>query len=175
MRITLALIFAPAIAFAEDPGGTLNPDEMSWQSMRDRAAGGETSMTVCASGYLMTKSGDHSTARTIFEACAEDGYTGAMTWMSQLDNNGLGGDYDPDASAEWDREAAERGDPIAQMNHGLNLIRGHGTRQDVEAGRAMVDAAAAAGNPAARRLKAAGYDPDEVTPDADNWKYAPLF
>jgi hypothetical protein len=25
------------------------------------------------------------------------------------------------------------------------------------------------------RMRDAGYDPDEVTPDADNWKYAPLF
>jgi hypothetical protein len=39
----------------------------------------------------------------------------------------------------------------------------------------MIDEAATDGLPAAKRLQSAGYDLDEVTPDADNWKYAPLF
>ena len=42
------------------------------------------------------------------------------------------------------------------------------------AGRALVDRAAKAGLPTAQRLQGAGYDLDEVTPDADNWKYAPV-
>ena len=98
-----------------------------------------------------------------------------MTWMSQLDDNGLGAPENPDASAGWDRRAAEAGDPVGMLNFGLDLIRGRGTVQDVEAGRRLVDRAAAAGLPTARRLQAAGYDPAEVTPDADDWKYAPLF
>jgi hypothetical protein len=39
----------------------------------------------------------------------------------------------------------------------------------------MVDRAAQAGIEAAQRLKRADYDLDEITPDADNWRYAPLF
>ena len=39
----------------------------------------------------------------------------------------------------------------------------------------MIDEAAEAGNSAALRLRNAGYDPDEVTPDADNWRYGPMF
>lgn len=159
----------------DDPGGVLNPDEMTWQSMLDRAEKGETGMVLCSTGYMMTKSGDHTTARALFENCANAGYTGAMTWMSQLDNNGLGGDYDPDASAAWDQQAAELGDRVGKFNHGLNLMRGHGIAKDEVLGRRYVDEAASDGLEIAKRLQGAGYDLDEVTPDADNWKYAPLF
>ncbi len=44
-----------------------------------------------------------------------------------------------------------------------------------EAAPEEADEAAEEGLPAAKRLQAAGYDLDEITPDADNWKYAPLF
>ena len=47
--------------------------------------------------------------------------------------------------------------------------------QDTELGRKWVDQAADAGLDIAVRMRDAGYDPDEVTPDVDNWKYAPLF
>ncbi|OSQ48953.1 tetratricopeptide repeat protein [Marivita geojedonensis] len=159
----------------DDPGGVLNPDEMTWQSVLDRAEDGETGMVLCATGYMLTKSGDHAAARTLFRNCAEAGYTGAMTWMSQLDNNGLGGEYDPEASAAWDRQAAELGDPVGKFNHGINLMRGHGIARDEVMGRRYVDEAASDGLEIAQRLQGAGYDLDEVTPDADNWKYAPLF
>lgn len=174
--LALGLIATAAVAgdeAAPDPGGTLNPDEMSWQSFLDRAERGETGMVLCSTGYALTKSGDHANARTLFENCARDGWTGTMTWMSQLDNNGLGGDYDPDAAAGWDRQAAERGDPVGKFNYGLALMRGHGVARDPAAGRALVDEAAEAGLDIARRLQAADYDLDAVTPDADNWRYAP--
>ena len=94
-----AIALSVTVVWAEpeddDPGGVLNPDEMTWQSILDRAEEGETGMVLCSTGYMLTKSGDHATARALFENCANAGYTGAMTWMSQLDNNGLGGDYDP--------------------------------------------------------------------------------
>lgn len=170
--LTVTLATAPVWA---DEYGTLNPDEMTWQSMLDRADKGETGMVLCSMGYALTKSGDHTSARTLFENCARDGYTGAMTWMSQLDNNGLGGAYDPDAAAEWDRRAAELGDRVGKFNHGLNLMRGHGVAQNEALGRKWVDEAAREGLEVARRLQGADYDLDEVTPDADNWKYAPLF
>ncbi|WP_136635123.1 sel1 repeat family protein [Pseudooceanicola onchidii] len=174
--IALALT-VPCARAEEDPAtfGTLNPDEMTWQKNVERAGRGEVDMMVCASGYLMTKAGDHASARAVFEACAARGYTGAMTWMSQLDNNGLGAEYDPDAAADWDRRAAEAGDPVGQFNHGLNLMRGHGVPKDEALGRQYVDTAAAEGLDIAQRLQSSGYDLDEVTPDADNWKYAPVF
>ncbi|MBY6121135.1 tetratricopeptide repeat protein [Mameliella alba] len=178
MRITILAICTVIAtpAWAEEDLGTLNPPEMGMDRVIDNIRRGQADMTTCASGYHFTKKGDHADARKIFRLCAEKGgYTAAMTWMGQLQNNGLGGDYDPDAAAEWDRRAAEAGDPVGQFNHGLALIRGHGVARDEAAGRAMVDRAAKAGLPVARRLQGAGYDLDEVTPDADNWKYAPLF
>lgn len=158
-----------------DTFGTLNPDEMTWQNLLERAEKGETGMAICSMGYALTKSGDHASARTLFQNCAKGGYTGAMTWMSQLDNNGLGGVYDPDAAAEWDRRAAEAGDPVGKFNYGIALMRGHGMTQDEALGRRLVDEAAGEGLEIAQRLQTAGYDLDEVTPDADDWKYAFLF
>ena len=175
LSCALALGATALWADDDDPGGVLNPDEMTWQSFLQRAEDGETGMVLCSMGYMLTKSGDHGSARTLFRNCAEAGYTGAMTWMSQLDNNGLGGDYDPEASAAWDQQAAELGDPVGKFNHGINLMRGHGIAKDEVLGRRYVDEAASEGLEVAQRLQGAGYDLDEVTPDADNWKYAPLF
>ena len=177
MRLAFCLLaFAtPVLAETDDTLGTLNPEEMTIGRVLEDVARGQTTMTNCATGYMITKSGRHAEARQVFGACAEAGYTGAMTWMSQMDNNGLGAPEDPDAAAMWDRRAAEAGDPVGQFNYGLDLMRGRGVRQDEATGRQMVDAAAAQGLPVARRLQDAGYDLDEVTPDADNWKYAPLF
>lgn len=180
MRLTLTVTLAVFAAFPavaeDDEGGTLNPPEMGMDRVMQNIRNGQTDMTTCAAGYYFTKKGDHGDARDIFELCAtKGGYTAAMTWMGQLDNNGLGGEYNPDAAAEWDRRAAEKGDPVGQFNYGLNLLRGHGVPQDEALGRHYVDLAADQGLPVARRLQQEGYDPDEVTPDADNWKYAPLF
>ena len=177
IRASLIATLAAAPALAEDLNqyGTTNPDEMTLSREIERATRGQTGMMTCAAGYMITKKGDHEDARTVFETCANAGYTGAMTWMSQLDNNGLGADYNPDAAAGWDRRAAEAGDPVGKFNYGLDLLRGHGVAQDDQLGRELIDEAAAAGLPAAKRLQAADYDPNEVTPDADNWKYAPVF
>jgi hypothetical protein len=169
------LAATPFLAQAEPEHGTLNPEEMTLGRVMENIDRGQTDMATCAAGYFITKSGRHVMARKLFETCAEAGYTGAMTWMSQLDNNGLGGEYNPDASANWDRRAAEAGDPVGKFNYGLDLMRGHGVKGDMDRGRALVDEAARDGLQIAKRLQGADYDLDEVTPDADNWKYAPLF
>ncbi len=172
MRL-LALLLAASPALAEPPAmeGTLNPEELTLESVIGRAMRGETSMMICAQGYLVTKQGEHGPAREIFEACAAAGYTGAMTWMSQLEANGLGAPEDPRAAADWNRRAAELGDPVGKFNRGLDFLRGHGVARDVAAGRALVDEAAEAGLGPARRLRQAGYDPNAATPDADEHKY----
>jgi uncharacterized protein len=170
-----ALLAAPVAA--EDPAafGTTNPEEMTLEEVVRRAERGEVDMMVCANGYLATKSGRHAEARLIFEACAAAGYTAAMTWMSQLDHNGLGAPEDPRRAAEWSRRAAEAGDAVGDFNLGIDLMRGRGVPRDEEAGRRLVDEAAEAGLAIARRLRDAEYDLDAVTPDADNWKFAPLY
>ncbi|MDF1804308.1 sel1 repeat family protein [Thalassovita sp.] len=173
--IAALVLAAPALAQEDDPGGTLNPQDTGFGRIMRNVDEGQLDMTTCATGYYITKSGRHELARRLFEACAAAGYTGAMTWMSQLDNNGLGADYNPDSAADWDRRAADAGDPVGKFNYGLDLMRGHGVAQDDALGRQYVDQAAKEGLRIAKRLQGAGYDLDEVTPDADNWKYAPLF
>lgn len=178
MKHSLIAVFAAAFCSAPALAGdfgTLNPDEMSWQHFLNEAERGETGMVLCSTGYMLTKSGDHGAARRLFENCANAGYTGAMTWMGHLDNNGLGGEYDPDAAAEWDRRAADAGDPVGKFNYGIALMRGHGVGRDEILGRHLVDEAADEGLMIAQRLQRADYDLDEVTPDADDWKYAPSF
>ncbi|WP_395543547.1 sel1 repeat family protein [Neotabrizicola sp. sgz301269] len=172
--ILLALLALPLPALAQDEdggGGTLNPEELSLSRVLSDTDQGIVSMPNCAMGYMITKSGRHAEAREVFELCAAAGYTGAMTWMSQLDDNGLGAPEDPAAAAEWDRMAAEAGDPVGLFNYGLDKMRGRGTALDEAGGRALIDRAAEAGLPTAKRLQEAEYDLDEVTPDADNWKY----
>ncbi|KIT16756.1 tetratricopeptide repeat protein [Jannaschia aquimarina] len=162
-------------ATIEDESGTLNPPELSLGAVQRNIERGHADMMTCAQGYFITKSGRHELARELFRLCADKGWTGAMTWMSQLENNGLGAPYDPDAATEWDRRAAEAGDPVGEFNLGLAMIRGHGVVQDIEAGRRLIDRAAETGLPIAERMVSSGYDPEEVTPDADNWKYGPRF
>ncbi|THD71748.1 sel1 repeat family protein [Thalassobius vesicularis] len=175
VMIAALLLATPALATDDDPGGELNPLESGFGRVMRNVEEGKLDMTTCATGYYITKSGRHELARKLFEACANAGYSAAMTWMSQLDNNGLGGEYNPDASADWDRRAAETGDPVGKFNYGLDLMRGHGVAQNEALGRQLVDQAAAEGLDIAQRLQGADYDLDEVTPDADNWKYAPMF
>jgi len=176
LAASLLLNVNAALAQADaERGGTLNPEELTLNRVMKDIAEGRTSMTICAAGYYITKSGRHGMARDLFERCAAAGWTGAMTWMSQLDDNGLGGPEDPDAAANWDRRAAEAGDPVGKLNYGLDLMRGRGVVENKTLGRRYIGEAAESGLPTARRLKSAGYDLDVVTPDADSWKYAPAF
>lgn len=167
---------ADAPAKVESDHGILNPEDTGAAMLQRKIEMGVIDSIVCSLGINATKASDqYELARKLTTLCAEAGYTKAMTWMSQLENNGLGGEYNPDASAEWDRRAADAGDPVGKFNHGLNLMRGHGIGQDEALGRSFVDQAANEGLAIAKRLQGADYDLDEVTPDADNWKYAPLF
>lgn len=168
------LIGAVAVAgsaHAEDSGGELNPDEMSLSRSFKLAKRGKVGMVICSQGYLMTKKGDHEEARALFKACAKEGYTGTMTWMSYMDTNGFGAKTDPARAAVWDRKAMEAGDPIGTFNHGLNLLRGHGVEHDPVLAKKFIDKAARAGVPEAVDVQKSGYDWNAATPDADNWRY----
>lgn len=166
---------SPALA-AETEGGNLNPEEMSLARNAELASKGKVDFVICASGYLMTKHGDHKSARIVFEECARQGYTGAMTWMSYLDDNGFGAPENAERATNWDQKAAEMGDPIAQFNYGLDLLRGRGVETNSALGREYVDRAAKYGLPDAVALRNSGYDYTATTPDADEWKYLkPVF
>lgn len=177
----LLLVSLPVSGHAEPPGkvehdhGILNPEDTGREMLTRKIEMGVIDSVTCSLGINATKYDNHALARKLTKACAEAGYTKAMTWMSQLENNGMGGEYNPDASAEWDRRAAEAGDTVGKFNHGINLMRGHGTAMDEALGRRFVDEAASDGLEIAKRLQGAAYDLNEITPDADNWRYAPMF
>nr|WP_319385167.1 sel1 repeat family protein [uncultured Roseibium sp.] len=158
-----------------DSGGTLNPDEMSLNKSLSRALEGDVDMVVCAQGYLMTKKGDHEAARKLFRNCADKGWTGTMTWMAYMDQNGLGQDEDPEAAAAWDRKAAEAGDPVGEFNYGLDLLRGYGVEQNMDLGREFIDRSAEQGFKTAEELRSNGYDWKSVTPDSDEWKFQRIY
>ena len=170
LAVVASLIALPALA--DDQGGTLNPEEMTLRFYADRAAQGKADIVTCMQGYMATKSGRHDWANTIFETCTEQGYVGAYHWRSYMAHNGFGRPEDPAEAAEWDRRAAETGDPVGQFNYGLDLLRGHGIARDPIRGRQWVDRAADAGSGrGTSSCSDAGYDPGAVAPDADNWKY----
>ncbi len=179
--LTLAMFIMTNISHAEMPVtiednfGVLNPQDTGVQMLKRKIEMGVTDSVTCALGYNVTKYTNQKLARKFSRQCAEAGYTKAMTWMSHREDNGLGGDYNPDAAAKWDRRASQAGDTVGKFNHGLNLMRGHGIAKDEVAGRSFIDQAAKDGLAIAKRLKGADYDLDEVTPDSDNWKYAPFY
>jgi hypothetical protein len=184
MRVFLLVTFLISLAGAghteapsvtEEEFGILNPQDTGVEMLKRKIEMGVIDSVTCSLGINATKNSDHELSRKLTARCAEAGYTKAMTWMSQLENNGMGGEYNPDASAEWDRRAAEAGDPVGRFNYGLDLMRGHGVAKDEALGRRFVDQAATDGLAIAKRLQGADYDLDEVTPDADNWKYGPLY
>lgn len=169
--VTSSVVAQENLAEGFDTGGELNPDEMSLSKSLERASRGDVNMVICSQGYLLVKKGDHKEARKLFLECARQGWTGTMTWMSYMEQNGLGSAENPQASAQWDRQAAELGDPIGLFNHGLDLLRGYGVEQNEKLGRAYIDKAAEQGVKSAQELQADDYNTEVVTPDADSWKF----
>lgn len=167
----------PSDLYANDlDTGQLNPEEMSLLKSVERAEQGKVDFVTCAQGYLLTKKGDHKLARVIFEECARQGYTGAMTWLSYMEDNGFGAPENAERATNWDLEAAEKGDAIAQLNFGLDLLRGRGVATNEVLGRDYIDRAAKAGVKEAKAVQDSGYDYRVATPDADEWKYLkPVF
>ncbi len=154
----------------EDDFGILNPPDTGREMLVRKIEMGYVDSVTCSLGFNNTKYDNLPLARRLATICAEAGITKAMTWMSYLENNGLGGRPNPEAAADWDRRAAEAGDPIGLFNYGLDLIRGHGVEKDQAEGRRFVDRAAGEGLAIAKELQAADYDLDVVTPDADVWE-----
>ena len=152
---------------ASDDFGTLNPDDAGREMLLRKIEMGVRDTVTCSLAFNSTKYDDHASARLTARVCAEAGNTKAMTWMSYLDANGIGGPVDAAAAADWNRRAAEAGDPVGMFNHGLDLLRGSGVPQDSAAGRRLIDMAADLGLGTARELAEADYDLRIVTPDAE--------
>ncbi len=162
---------------SEDEYGITNPEELSMnyyvKNMNRNLARGHD--FVCSLGYFATKSGDHERALKIFRKCSREGNEGTKIWMSYMHQNGYGVKKDPKASTEWVKKAADNGYSIGKFNYGLALLKGYGVKRNLEAGKALIDEMAAEGDVHAIELKEGNYNPDIVTPDADQEDNQPLF
>jgi uncharacterized protein len=167
LLITLAFPASAEVGDLLVDDGILNAEEQTLEYFANRHEFKKEKSTACTYGYWAAKSGHFKEAKQIFDKCVAIGVDGAYPWQSLMSQSGIGVEQSLEDAAEWDRKSAERGYKVGQFNHGLNLLRGHGVARDVEAGKAMVDAAAAQGFESAQELKDSGYDPDVVLPDAE--------
>ncbi len=161
---------APAAAEVGDllvDDGQTNPEEQTLDYFTNNYDYSNGKSTACVYGYWASKAGRHIAAKLIFDKCVAAGVDAAYSWESYMSQNGYATRRSLEDAAEWDRKSAERGYKVGQFNHGLNLLRGFGVKQDVEAGKTMIDASAAQGFGAAKDLAKSGYDPDVAIPDAD--------
>lgn len=171
LLIAFVALAAPADAeppsMSEDNFGTLNPDDTGRAMLIRKIEMGARDSVTCSLAFNSTKYDDHTSARYVAKVCAEAGSVKAMTWMSNLDANGIGGPVDAEAAAMWNRRAAEAGDPIGKFNYGLDLLRGSGVAEDAVLGRRFIDDAASQGLDVAQQLADANYDLSVVTPDIE--------
>ncbi|GJL99913.1 MAG: hypothetical protein DHS20C07_15930 [Methyloligella sp.] len=160
-----------------DENGVTNPEEMSIKSYiyKLTPALSRNQQSACAWGYAATIAGEYKTAVDIFRQCATYGNQASKIWMSYMYQNGLGVKKDPVKSTDWVRESAQDGYSIGEFNYGLSLLKGYGVRRNVKAGKSFIDRAAKQGDVDAVILQNSNYNPDVVTPDADQADKAPLF
>jgi len=175
-RILIAPILALTLTVSaevreteEDEWGILNPSDGDRDMLTRKLEMGQLDSVTCSLGFNTSKYDNIELARRFATRCAEAGIIKAMTWMSYLEMNGIGGPVNAEAAAEWDRRAAEAGSSVGMYNYGLDLLRGFGVKQNESLGRRYIDKAAELGLEIAQTLQLAGYDLDEVTYDTDTF------
>ena len=151
----------------EDEWGILNPSDGDQEMLVRKLEMGQLDSVTCSLGFNTSKYDNIKLARRFATRCAEAGMIKAMTWMSYLEMNGIGGPVNAQAAAEWDRRAAKAGSPVGMYNYGLDLLRGFGVEQNQILGRRYIDQAADLGLDIALSLQSAGYNVDTVTYDTD--------
>ena len=92
-----------------------------------------------------------------------------------MHQNGYGVKKDPKASTDWVKESANEGYSIGKYNYGVALLKGYGVKRDFNAGKSLIDEVAANGDVHAIELQQNEYNPDVVTPDADQTDKDLLF
>lgn len=105
----------------------------------------------CLYGYAAEKTGDHASARKIFEDCIErwrDVYS--MIWLAQMYESGSGVPADQAKAAAFMKQGAEQPDDaayvsLARYHWGVALAEGRGVDADPDAARAWLERAAAGG------------------------------
>ncbi len=105
----------------------------------------------CLYGYAAEKTGDHASARRIFEDCIErwnDVYS--MIWLAQMYESGAGVAVDQAKAAALMKRGAEQPDDasyvdLARYHWGVALAEGRGVETDRSAARSWLQHAAAGG------------------------------
>lgn len=151
--------------------GIHNPEEQTLEYFANRHTFTHEKSMACTYGYWAAKSGHFKEAKSIFDKCVAVGVDGAYPWESLLSQSGIGAPRSLEDAAEWDRKSAVRGYKVGQFNYGLDLLRGHGVAKDVEAGKRLIDAAAAQGFEPAQEVVESGYDPAIAIPDAEENRF----
>jgi uncharacterized protein len=171
----IILMLSCTTAFAEVgdklvDDGDHDPQELSLNYFANNYNFKNGKSPACIYGYWATKSGDHANAKKIFDKCVEAGVDAVYPWEAYMSQNGYATRQSLEDADEWDRKSADRGYKVGQYNHGLNLLRGFGVKQDIAAGKALINQSAAQGFAAAQEMIDSGYDPEVAIPDADSIK-----
>lgn len=103
-------------------------------------------------GIAAFRNKDYEKARTIFRRLACRGNATAETLLGTMALNGQGGPRDEAIAAAWFLRAARRGHVPAQLALADSFARGRGVPKDLDRARALAQAAAVQGDPAAGNL-----------------------
>ncbi|MGF1660101.1 MAG: hypothetical protein ACFCUS_11795 [Rubrimonas sp.] len=154
--IPLAMLLAgPVLAGPVLAGGAAEESELSYGRFVEEHD--PSHPLYCMYGYFASKTGDHATARLIFERCAAEAHGGAaMVWLSMFHEEGLGAPRDPARAEAIMREAAEGGYSVAQYHLGAALLKRAATEAERAEARDWLARAAAQGDADAAALLAAG-------------------
>lgn len=155
--LVAALVAAPALADDAPPRARDATGQSELSYARFVEEHDPSHPLFCMYGYFASKTGDHATARRIFERCAAEAGSGAaLVYLSMFHEEGLGVPRDPAKAEALMRRAAEDGYSVAQYNLGAALLK----RSDDPAIRAealrWLAAAAAQGDADAAALLAGG-------------------
>ncbi len=142
----LALMSAPAWADEQT-------SELSYERFAEEQ--GPKHPLYCMYGYFASKTGNHETAKRIFERCIEEANNpAAMVYLSLFYEEGLGTPPDPAKAEALMRRAAEQGHSVAQFHLGKALLEKAETAAERAEGLSWLERAAEQGDEDAASLLA---------------------
>lgn len=130
----------------------LESDVMRAQSMFENSARLGNASAAWRAAMLMLEAGDLETAYNFVAWSSEQGYLNAQISRAVMLASGQGVEVDAAAAREWYMTAIRQGSAHALRAMGAMLVTGEGGPADVAAGYALLDVAAAAGDPVASQL-----------------------
>ncbi|MEZ5823718.1 MAG: hypothetical protein R3C97_02925 [Geminicoccaceae bacterium] len=119
--LTLAMAFGIAMLLSAPLQAGSDTSEFSYERFADEQSVDHP--LYCMYGYFASKTGDHETARKIFDRCVNEAHNpAAMIYLSLFYEEGLGTDPDPGKAQELVEMAARQGYSVGQYLHGKALL-----------------------------------------------------